>query len=161
MALTDKQQRFCEEYMIDLNATQAAIRAGYSEDTARSIGSENLSKPDIHARIAELKQALSEKTLVTAEYVVLGLKDVAERCLQRQAVMTFDPVEKRMVQVQEEQEDGSMANVWQFDSHGANKAFELLGRHVGIFEKDNKQGVKGIRFIMGKDNTDKDEWLPS
>jgi phage terminase small subunit len=45
--LTDKQKRFCEEYLIDLNATQAAIRAGYSAKTAKSIGQENLTKPDI------------------------------------------------------------------------------------------------------------------
>lgn len=45
--LTDKQQRFVDEYLIDLNATQAAIRAGYSEKTAKEIGSENLTKPNI------------------------------------------------------------------------------------------------------------------
>ena len=47
MALTDKQEMFCREYLIDLNATQAAIRAGYSEKTANRTASENLSKPDI------------------------------------------------------------------------------------------------------------------
>ena len=58
--LTNKQQRFIDEYLIDLNATQAAIRAGYSEDTAAAIGCENLTKPNIqkaitagHAKIAE------------------------------------------------------------------------------------------------------------
>ncbi len=53
--LTDKQELFAREYLKDLNATQAAIRAGYSEKTARATGSENLSKPDIADRIAELK----------------------------------------------------------------------------------------------------------
>ena len=47
VALTEKQKRFCDEYLIDLNATQAAIRAGYSPDTAYSIGQENLKKPEI------------------------------------------------------------------------------------------------------------------
>jgi phage terminase small subunit len=55
MALTDKQEMFCREYLIDLNATQAAIRAGYSEKTARASGYENLTKPDIQDRITELK----------------------------------------------------------------------------------------------------------
>lgn len=55
MALTDKQEMFCREYLIDLNATQAAIRAGYSGKTANRTASENLSKPDIQSRIAELK----------------------------------------------------------------------------------------------------------
>jgi phage terminase small subunit len=52
MALTDKQEMFSREYFIDLNATQAAIRAGYSERTARALGCENLAKPNIQNRIA-------------------------------------------------------------------------------------------------------------
>jgi len=59
--LTAKQQKFCEEYMIDLNATQAAIRAGYSEDTAPQMGYENLNKPYIADHIAELKAEASTK----------------------------------------------------------------------------------------------------
>ena len=55
MALTDKQEMFCREYLIDLNATQAAIRARYSDKTASHTGSENLSKPDIAQRIIDLK----------------------------------------------------------------------------------------------------------
>ena len=71
--LTAKQQRFVEEYLVDLNATQAAIRAGYSPETARSIGSENLSKPDIADAIAEGRAKLSEKCEVTAERVIREL----------------------------------------------------------------------------------------
>ena len=70
MALTAKQQRFCDEYLIDLNATQAAIRAGYSEKTARSIGSENLTKPDIKAYIEE-RMAEKEKALIADQDEVL------------------------------------------------------------------------------------------
>ena len=63
--LTDKQKRFCQEYVIDNNATQAAIRAGYSEDTARQIGSENLSKLYISDYIAELRKEKSEELNIT------------------------------------------------------------------------------------------------
>ena len=49
--LTARQERFCREYIIDYNATKAAVRAGYSEKTAKSIGSENLTKPDIRTYI--------------------------------------------------------------------------------------------------------------
>jgi phage terminase small subunit len=70
MALTAKQQRFVEEYLVDLNATQAAIRAGYSARTARQIGDENLSKPDIAAAIAERTAAISEKLGITQEQVL-------------------------------------------------------------------------------------------
>lgn len=58
--LTDKQQRFCEEYIIDWNGTRAAIAAGYSEKTAYSIGSENLRKPEIKDYIAECKNKIEE-----------------------------------------------------------------------------------------------------
>ena len=60
MALTDKQEMFCREYLIDLNATQAAIRAGYSAKTANRIAAQNLSKLDIQNRIAELKTKRNE-----------------------------------------------------------------------------------------------------
>jgi len=65
--LTAKQERFIEEYLIDNNATQAAIRAEYSEKTAYSIGQENLKKPEIAEAIAERRKTLSEKTQLTIE----------------------------------------------------------------------------------------------
>ena len=71
--LTDKQQRFVEEYLIDLNATQAAIRAGYSEKTAKEIGCENLSKPNVAEAIAQEKKARSERTLIEADTVICEL----------------------------------------------------------------------------------------
>lgn len=74
MALTDKQIRFCEEYLIDLNATQAAIRAGYSQRTAGSIGDENLKKPEIKARIEFLQAELAERNKVKADDVIQELK---------------------------------------------------------------------------------------
>jgi len=72
--LSPKQRRFVEEYLIDLNATQAAIRAGYSPDSARSIGCENLTKPDIEAAIAELVAARSERTKVTRRQCCRGTR---------------------------------------------------------------------------------------
>ena len=68
--LTAKQQRFCDEYLIDLNATQAAIRSGYSEKTARAIGNENLTKPDIKEYI-EQRMAEKEKALIADQDEVL------------------------------------------------------------------------------------------
>jgi phage terminase small subunit len=73
MALTPKQQRFVQEYLIDLNATQAAIRAGYSPKTARSIGDENLTKPDIAAAIAAAQDERRERVELTQDMVVEGL----------------------------------------------------------------------------------------
>lgn len=78
MALTDKQEMFCREYLIDLNATQAAIRAGYSAKTARASGCENLTKPDIQSRIAELKSERNEQVNVDAAYVLRRLIEIDE-----------------------------------------------------------------------------------
>lgn len=68
--LTAKQARFVEEYMLDLNATQAAIRAGYSARTAASIGEENLRKPEIAATLREAQQARSERTAIDQDMVL-------------------------------------------------------------------------------------------
>ncbi|NHB92962.1 terminase small subunit [Photorhabdus cinerea] len=76
MSLTDKQEMFCCEYLVDLNATQAAIRAGYSESTARNIGCENLAKHNIQSRIAELKSKRNERVQVDAEYVLRRLVEI-------------------------------------------------------------------------------------
>lgn len=74
--LTDKQELFCREYLKDLNATQAAIRAEYSEKTAYSIGQENLTKPEIQSRIAELNAERMEKLEVDASYVLKRLVEI-------------------------------------------------------------------------------------
>ncbi|MDG6310861.1 terminase small subunit, partial [Glaesserella parasuis] len=71
--LTDKQQRFVEEYLIDLNATQAAIRAGYSEKTARSIGQRLLTFVDIQEAIQEAQNKRAERVNVTQDDVLKGL----------------------------------------------------------------------------------------
>ncbi len=76
MALTAKQKLFADEYLIDLNATQAAIRAGYSAKTAGSIGEENLKKPEVTAYLAERQQARQERTEINADYVLTRLAEI-------------------------------------------------------------------------------------
>ena len=68
--MTKKQQRFVEEYLIDLNATQAAIRAGYKPDNAQQMGSENLSKPVISAAIAKAMAERSKRTGINQDRVL-------------------------------------------------------------------------------------------
>lgn len=77
MALTPKQKKFSDEYLIDLNATQAAIRAGYSEKTAYSIGIENLRKPEIKKYIEKRQKELSRSTEITQERVIKELALIA------------------------------------------------------------------------------------
>ncbi len=85
MSLTAKQQLFIEEYLVDLNATQAAIRSGYSEKTAYSVGHENLKKPEIAAALQEAKEARSESTasqaiardLAQLSYLLMGRPSIS------------------------------------------------------------------------------------
>lgn len=77
MALTPKQQRFVGEYLVDLNATQAAIRAGYSARTAGKIGSENLSKPEIAAAVSAAQDERAKRTGITADRVLQELALIA------------------------------------------------------------------------------------
>ncbi len=79
MSLTPKQERFVAEYLIDLNATQAAIRAGYSEKTAGQVGFENLKKPEIAEAIAAKAGKTAEKLDLSAERVLKGLFEEATR----------------------------------------------------------------------------------
>ena len=74
--LTPKQQRFVDEYLIDLNATQAAIRAGYSEKTARSIGQRLLTNVDIQKAIEEAQSKRAEQTQIDAAYVLRRLVEI-------------------------------------------------------------------------------------
>lgn len=98
--LTDKQQRFVEEYLIDLNATQAAIRAGYSEKTAQQMGAENLSKPVIAEAIQEAKNKRTERTELTVDMVVQGLlkeaQDYAEGSTQSARVSAWAHLGKHL-----------------------------------------------------------------
>lgn len=77
MKLTEKQKRFCEEYLVDLNATQAAVRAGYKEKNARQTAAENLTKPDIQQYLRELMRERAERTGIDADTVIEELKKVA------------------------------------------------------------------------------------
>lgn len=132
--LTPKQQRFVEEYLIDLNATQAAIRSGYSEKTARDIGCENLAKPNIAKAIEEARNKLSERTEITQDYVLSNIQKVVERCMQ------ISPVDNCVIQ----NEEGDLAQAFMFKEQGALKGLELLGRHLGLFvDKVQHTGPNG------------------
>ncbi len=143
--LTAKQELFCNEFLKDCNATKAAIRAGYSEKTAGAIGCENLTKPEIHARVEELMAKRTERTQISADFVLNGLMIVAKRCMTAEPVMIWNPEDKVMQQAK----DDNGKDVWTFDSTGANRALELLGKHTGIFEKDNAQQGK-VSIVIKK-----------
>ena len=128
--LTPKQQRFVEEYLIDLNATQAAIRAGYSKKTAAVIGAENLIKPNIQKAIEEAQNKRTERTEITQDYVLSNIQKVIERCMQQEAVQAKDG-SPLLVQGPE----GDLACLFEFKENGALKGLELLGKHLGLFKE--------------------------
>ncbi len=139
--MTKKQKRFIEEYLVDLNATQAAIRAGYSPDTAKSIGSENLTKPDIQACVAKAMAERSRRTGVNAERVVMELAKIAfvnasdvidaETATLRPDASPEDTAAIQSVKVKTFGEDGLEREIKMADKL---KALELLGKHLGMFK---------------------------
>lgn len=133
--LNEQQKQFCNEYLIDLNATQAAIRAGYSEKSARSIASENLTKPNIQKYIQELQKGIQKRNKISQDEIILNLIEIKNRCMQNVPVMYFDKIDKCWKQ--EGLEDGEP--VYKFDSQGATKALDLLGKITGIYKEDNEQ----------------------
>lgn len=128
MALTPKQQRFVEEYLTDLNATQAAVRAGYSAKTAEVIGYENLRKPQVAASIKAAQSERAKRTEITADYVLSTILETVERC--KQAAPVLDKTGK---QVLVETEDGELAPAYTFDSKAVLRGCELLGKHLALF----------------------------
>lgn len=134
--LTDKQALFVKEYLVDLNATQAAIRAGYSKKTAQKIGSENLSKPLVADAIAEAQAKRFERVQITADDVVRDLIAVKDRCMRAEPVM--------IRQGNEMVESGE----YKFEHAGANKSLELLGRHLKMFtDKTEHTGPNGEPLV--------------
>ena len=134
--LTPKQEAFVREYLIDLNATQAAIRAKYSAKTAEWIGPQLLGKTHVAAAIQAEMNKRSEKTSITSEYVITTVRDTIERCRQAKPVLnrTGEPV---MV----ETPDGEVVPAYAFDASNVLKGCELLGRHLVLWKdvgsKDN------------------------
>lgn len=154
--LNDKQKRFCEEYVIDLNATQAAIRAGYSERTANRISSQLLSKLDISNKIIELQQAISERNNNLADRVVKELEKIAFANAKDfvnggNAVLEIKHLENQKTAAISKikttiKDNGDIVSEIGF--YDKVSALEKLGRHVGIFEKDNAQRKAEIPEVL-------------
>lgn len=129
--LTPKQEAFCREYVTNGgNATQAAISAGYSTDTARSIACENLTKPDIELRIQAIRAELGKSTGITVEYILNGLKENFERSMQYREVTD---------------KEGNGTGEFVYRGDVANRSLEMMGKHIGMW-KDKVE-------VTGKDGT--------
>ena len=139
--MTAKQQRFCDEYLIDMNATQAAVRAGYSKKTARVIGQENLTKPAIREYI-EKRMAEKEKALIADQDEVMKyLTQVMRRELKENVVVTLQSKTEKWVKDEDTgklkkqtvtQESPAVVEI-PAKLSDANKAAELLGKVYALF----------------------------
>lgn len=158
--LTAKQQMFVEEYLIDLNATQAAIRAGYSAKTAYAIGEENLRKPVIAAAISSAMEGRSKRTEITSDNV---LQEIAKLAFSNvQSIFDVDgrlkPIHQlppeiaasiSSVEVVTSRVPGSdpveleyTSKIKFWDKRGS---LELLGKHLKLFtDKTELTGADGV-----------------
>lgn len=127
-AMNAKQKRFCDEYLIDCNATKAAIRAGYSEKTAKQMGAENLSKPDLRAYIDEQLERLHNEKTADAQEVMEYLT----------AVMRGEHTEQVLKLIGE-----GVQTITNIDVSAKErlKAAELIGKRYGLFT--DKIGLDG------------------
>ena len=163
MKLTPKQIRFVDEYMVDFNATQAAIRAGYKAKTAHVIGAENLRKPKIAEEIARRQKDLQKRTEISQDRVVKELARIAfadasdYACIE---TLTYENEDGTVspVQIVSPKDTGALsddqraaiagikqgANGIEIKLHDKIKALELLGRHIGMFnDKLSLSGADG------------------
>ena len=166
--LTDKQEMFCKEYLIDLNATQAAIRAGYSKKTAHSIGNENLIKPEIEARIAELKESRANRIEMDSDGVLKELKNWVEGDYTDLMMLTAKQIKELPSEVRRlitgfkrttrripgTDEEEIQIEVKFIDKQ---KAMEMVARHIGFYEIDNEQSKTAPVVInLGKGSKPKE-----
>lgn len=128
--LTEKQAAFVQEYLIDLNATQAAIRAGYSKDTAHQIGYENLRKPDLSQAITRALAEREQRTQITQDYVLGSIVQTMERCKQAEPVL-----DRKGNQVSVENAEGELVPAFTFNALAVLQGAKLLGEHLGTFKQ--------------------------
>jgi phage terminase small subunit len=168
MTLTAKQERFVEEYLIDLNATQAAIRAGYSQKTAAAVGHENLRKPKIAEIIAQRQKARSERVQIDADWVLKRLADEVEADLADlyeeggglKPVQEWPEIWRKGlvagVEVEETTVEGaSVGRVKKIRLSDRIRRIELIGKHVEVQAfRDQVEHKGGISLNVTQDDAE-------
>ena len=149
--LTPKQARFVEEYMIDLNATQAAIRAGYSAKRASEIGYQLLQKTTVQETVTDAQMARSERTRITADQVleelaIVGFSNIGDYVKWEQDELTLtkseDLTERQLAAVAEvSRRPGEHGDTIRFKLHNKLAALVSMGRHLGMFVDKQEHSV--------------------
>ena len=168
--LTAKQQTFINEYIVDLNGTQAAIRAGYSEDTAKVIASENLTKPDIAEAIQVALDMRSDRTRITADRVLvevakLGFSNIKNLFTEggqlrnlstlpddvAASIQSIEVVTKRV----DGGDDNEVEYVHKIKMADKKASLELLGKHLKLFaDRTELTGADGKDLIPDLSDTE-------
>lgn len=133
--MNKKQELFCLQYLKDFNATRAYKEVYWvKQKTAEVQWCKMLSNPKVSEYLKSKAEEKLKKADVTAERVIQSLVEVANRCMQKAPVMTKwkDPKQVRE-RIEDENGDEVEANVWRFDSAGANSALEKLGKYLKLF----------------------------
>ncbi len=148
--MTPKQKRFVDEYLIDLNATEAALRAGYSKRTAYSIGNENLKKPEIQKAIHQQMKDREKRTEITQDKVLREFAHIAFDDIRNYLEFWTDENGKLQVELKSSEEiDTRNISEIQLDNgklkfklYPKDNALTQLGRHLGLFnDKLNFDGT--------------------
>jgi phage terminase small subunit len=134
--MTPRQNRFCEEYPIDLNGTQAAIRAGYSKRGADVVAVRLLAKPEIAARVAELMKERSARTQIDADWVLEKAVAVFNRVTQE-----IEPALHPATRKQLKTKDGRP--LFTFNAAAALRALEIVGKHVDVSAFEDRLKIEG------------------
>ena len=155
MALTEKQKLFCNEYLIDLNATQAAIRAGYSGKTAYRTGADNLKKPQIAEYISEKMRKKEDELIAKQDEVLRYLTEVMRREKKESIVVTLSretsayvPDEHGSMRKQTIKEEVPETVEIPAKLSDANKAAELLGKRYGLFTDKLQLNAPSVPVIL-------------
>jgi phage terminase small subunit len=164
--LTEKQIRFCEEYLIDLNGKQAAIRAGYSKKSAPEIACENLMKPNVKKFIMKLKKRISAKAILTAQETLEEASIVARSSIEnyidideltgvirakgfkempKDSIRALQSVEEnRAIKESSDGEDVVVYDKVKFKTHPKMRAIEFLGKYHGLGEDKGQRQPEAI-----------------
>ena len=155
LKLTPKQQRFFEEYIINLHGRNAGINAGYSKKTVDQQVSRLLSQVKFQPYIQHLKAEVSKRNEVSADYVVKKLKAWLELDLTTTMDITVDelkqlPLEVRQMvtsfKISEYATEMGTNKTIELKFVSKEKAIEMLSKHIGFFDKDNKVTVEGVKM---------------
>ena len=144
--MTPKQEAFVREYLVDLNASAAYLRAGYKTGNANVLGPRMLANAGIQEAIQAGMDARASRVQITADQVLQNIIDIGQRCMQRWPKMVGQGKNREQATEWVTTEEGEevLAHVFEFDSQGALKAQELLGKHLKLFtEKTEVTGANG------------------